>query len=264
MPAFSLHPSTWTCLVTGANRGLGLEFIRQCVEATHTAGGSALYICCCRSPSKASELNQLICENESDKIMFKVLQLDVTNADQRRDVIDWCLENLAGHGLNLLLNNAGIMPHYCSEGLETVTAGELHRTFRNNFTGPTLLTQGLIPLTLTAAKREPNKCKIVSMSSKSGSVGHLRFMIGGAYDYRCSKVAINRTARLLAEEFGGKGVVVLPVCPGWAATDMGNRGHLNAEVPVIESIRGVREAIKGTCEGRNGVFVDHLMEFPPW
>ena len=134
--------------------------------------------------------------------MFKVLQLDVTNANERGDVIDWCLENLAGHGLNLLLNNAGIMPHYCSEGLETVTAGELHRTFRNNFTGPTLLTQGLISLTLTAAERDPNKCKIVSMSSKSGSVGHPRFMIGGAYDYRCSKVAINRTARFLAEEFG--------------------------------------------------------------
>ena len=188
----------------------------------------------------------------------------VTSSSDRVAVIEFCNKKLGDVGLNMLVNNAGIMPHYCSEGLETLTSKELHRTFHNNFTGPTLLTQGLMGLIRVAASRNPNKTKIVSMSSKSGSVGHKRFMIGGAYDYRCSKVAINRTARNLAAEFGGEGVIVLAVCPGWAATDMGNRGHLQAEVPVVESIEGVREAVKGASQRTNGLFIDHLQDYPPW
>ena len=156
------------------------------------------------------------------------------------------------------------MPHYCSEGLETLSSSDLHHTYLTNFIGPTLLTQGLMELVQIAASRNPNKTKILSMSSKSGSVGHPRFMIGGAYDYRCSKVAINRTARNVAAQFGAEGVIALPVCPGWAATDMGNRGHLQAEVPVIESVKGVREAIKNANQKTNGLFVDHLQEYPPW
>ena len=254
----------WTCLVTGANRGLGYEFVRQCVVATQEAGGSAHYVCCCRNPDQASALHDLIRANTSDKIQFSVVRLDVTSALDRDTVVEFCRERLAETGLNLLVNNAGIMPHYCSEGLETLEAGELHRTFNNNFIGPTLLTQGLIPLIKLAASRNPNKTKILSMSSKSGSVGHARFMIGGAYDYRCSKVAINRTSRNLAAEFGREGVIALPVCPGWAATDMGNRGHLKAEVPVVGSIQGVRDAIKGATQDTNGLFVDHLGDYPPW
>ena len=254
----------WTCLVTGANRGLGYEFIKQCVAATRETGGSAYYICCCRTPDNAAQLHQLIEDNSSDKIKFSVLKLEVTSARDRENVVQFCEEKLEKCGLNLLVNNAGIMPHYCSEGIETVEGSELHRTYKNNFIGPTLLTKGLIKLIRLAAARNPNKTKILSISSKSGSVGHKRFMIGGAYDYRCSKVAINRTARNLAAQYGTEGVIVLPVCPGWAATDMGNRGHLKAEVPVVDSIEGVRQAIRNATQSTNGLFVDHLGEYPPW
>ena len=67
----------WTCLVTGANRGLGFEFIRQCVAATQQSGGSAFYICCCRTPEKANELNELVRQTTNEKIQFKVLKLEV-------------------------------------------------------------------------------------------------------------------------------------------------------------------------------------------
>ena len=254
----------WTCLVTGANRGLGYEFIKQCVAATHQSGGSAHYICCCRSPDNATQLHQLVQDNTTDKITFSVVKLEVTSEVDRENVVRFCEDKLRDAGLNLLVNNAGIMPHYCSEGIETVEGSELHRTYNNNFIGPTLLTKGLIKLIRLAASKNPNKTKILSMSSKSGSIGHERFMIGGAYDYRCSKVAINRTARNLAAQYGGEGVIALPVCPGWAATDMGSRGKLKAEVPVVESIEGVRDAIRNATQETNGLFVDHLGDYPPW
>ncbi|KAL5263833.1 hypothetical protein ACHWQZ_G005041 [Mnemiopsis leidyi] len=254
----------WTCLVTGANRGLGFEFVKQCVAATQKSGGRAHYVCCCRTPDTATQLHKLIEETSNDKITFSVLKLDVTSKLDRQNVVKFCEVKLRESGLNLLVNNAGIMPHYCSEGLETVEGAELHRTYNNNFIGPTLLTQGLIKLIKLAATKNPHKTKILSISSKSGSVGHKRFMIGGAYDYRCSKVAINRTARNLAAQYGAEGVIALPICPGWAATDMGNRGHLKAEVPVVESIEGVREAIRKATQDTNGLFVDHLGEYPPW
>ena len=67
----------WTCLVTGANRGLGYEFVRQCVVATQRSGGAAYYICCCRAPDQATQLHELIKETQSEKIQFAVLKLEV-------------------------------------------------------------------------------------------------------------------------------------------------------------------------------------------
>lgn len=234
------------CLVTGANRGLGLEFARQLL-----ARGEAV-IATCRRPGKAPALNALAGEYPG---RLRVLPLDVADprsiAELERELP--LLEGMLADGtlsLRLLVNCAGVL--HSGERFGSVAAATLEDSFRTNAAGPLLLAQALAP-------RLADGARIANISSVLGSIASTtRF---GSPSYDISKAAQNMATVLLAQALQARGIVVLALHPGWARTDMGGD---NATVPVADSVSGLLRVIDAAGPGDSGSFRDWRGEPLPW
>ncbi len=144
----------WT-LVTGANRGLGLEFVRQLLA------DGARVVATCRHPGKATALNTLVAEHPGH---LKVLPLDVADARSREELVrEWPLAAGEDARIELLVNNAGVL--HSGERFGTLTADTLDDSLRTNVTGPLLLTQALAPLLADGAR-------VANLSSQLGSIAN--------------------------------------------------------------------------------------------
>ncbi len=221
-----------TVLITGANRGLGLEFARQYEAAGWTVIGTA------RSPDRATELKALGVE---------VLELDVLD----RDSIAGLAAALDGRGIDMLINNAGIFPR--ESAIENVNADDYARTLMVNSLGPVLVTQALMP-NLRAGELK----RIVNITSQLASIENNS---GGYYGYRESKAALNMFTRSLALELGPEGFICLAIHPGWVRTDMGGpQANLSAE----ESITAMRKSIDNMTPDDNGVYRGYSGEIVAW
>ena len=221
-----------TVLITGANRGLGLEFARQYQEAGWTVIGTA------RSPDRAEDLKALGVE---------VLQLDVVD----RDSIAALAATLDGRGIDMLINNAGIFPRVSE--IEAVSADDYARTLMVNTLGPMLVTQALMP-----NLRGGELKRIVNITSQLASIENNS---GGYYGYRESKAALNMFTRSLALELGPEGFICLAIHPGWVRTDMGGpQANLSAE----ESITAMRKTIDNMTPDDNGVYRGYTGEIVAW
>jgi NAD(P)-dependent dehydrogenase (short-subunit alcohol dehydrogenase family) len=190
-----------TILVTGANKGIGLETCRQLARAGHHVILSA------RSAEKGeAAVAQLAAEG------LKVEFLLLDTADERS------ILRAAGElkqrlkALHVLINNAAILNVWQGSILGT-TAADLAETFATNVTGPILLTQALLPL-LEAGR----PARVINVSSRLGSI---RDMTDGWPSYGISKAALNAATRKLASAVQSRGVSVLSASPGWVKTDMG-------------------------------------------
>ena len=216
-----------TVLITGANRGLGLEFSRQYREAGWTVIGTA------RRPDEADELAALDVE---------IMQLDVTEPGS----IDALAAALDGRAIDMLINNAGIFPRVSE--IESVEADAYVQTLMVNTVGPVFVTQALLP-----NLREGKLKRIVNLSSRLGSI---EMSSGGYYGYRESKAALNMFTKTLATELGPEGFICLAIHPGWVRTDMGGpSADLSPEASVSE-MRAVIDAVtaddNGSYRGYNG------------
>jgi NAD(P)-dependent dehydrogenase (short-subunit alcohol dehydrogenase family) len=221
-----------TVLITGANRGLGLEFARQYQEAGWTVIGTA------RSPDRADDLKALGVE---------VVQLDVVD----RDSIAALAAELDGRGIDMLINNAGIFPRVSE--IEAVSADDYARTLMVNTLGPMLVTQALMP-----NLRGGELKRIVNITSQLASIENNS---GGYYGYRESKAALNMFTRSLALELGPEGFICLAIHPGWVRTDMGGpQANLSAE----ESITAMRKTIDNMTPEYNGVYRGYTGEIVAW
>ena len=224
---------TGTVLITGANRGLGLEFARQYAEAGWTVIGTA------RSPERANELNELDVE---------VLQLDVI--DQQS--IDALRASLDGRGIDLLINNAGIFPRVGK--IAEVDVDDYSRTLMVNTLGPVRITQALMP-----QLRAGDQKKIVNITSQLASI-ELNTS-GNFYGYRESKAALNMFTKTLAQELGPEGFICLTLHPGWVRTDMGgDQAPLSPE----QSVTGMRAVIDNMTADDNGVYRGYHGDVVPW
>ena len=221
-----------TVLITGANRGLGLEFARQYAADDWTVIGTA------RSPDRADELKALGVE---------VLQLDVT--DQAS--IDALVASLDGRGIDMLINNAGIFPRVGE--IEKVDSGDYTRTLMVNTLGPVLVTQALMP-----NLRESEMKRIVNITSRLGSI---ELNSGNYYGYRESKAALNMFTTTLAQELGPEGFICLTIHPGWVRTDMGGP---TANLSPEESVSGMRAVIDSLAPEDNGTYRSYAGEAVPW
>jgi NAD(P)-dependent dehydrogenase (short-subunit alcohol dehydrogenase family) len=228
-------------LVTGANRGLGLEFTRQLL-----ARGDRV-VASCRHPGKAAALNALAGEYPG---RLHVLPLDV--ADPKS------IANLAHElpllgddiALDLLVNCAGVL--HSGERFGSVAAATLEDSFRTNAMGPLLLAQALAP-------RLADNARVANLSSVLGSIASTgRF---GTPSYNISKAAQNMATVLLAQALQPRGIVVLALHPGWAQTDMGGG---NATVPVADAVAGLLRVIDGATPQDSGSFHDWRGESLPW
>lgn len=224
---------TATVLITGANRGIGLEYARQFEAKGYTVIGTA------RKPGDATELAAL---------GVRVEALDVTDAAS----VAALAKRLEGVPIDVLVNNAGIADRDESSVLTTDIA-LFERTFAVNTLGPLRVTQALLP-NLRAGGRK----HIVNMSSRLGSIA----LNNGNYPaYRASKAALNQINRNLSVDLGKQGFVVVVVHPGWVRTEMGG-----AEAPLLpdESVRGLVALIERLQSSDNGRFYDYLGAEIPW
>ncbi|MDJ0905535.1 MAG: SDR family oxidoreductase [Woeseiaceae bacterium] len=220
-------------LITGANRGLGLELARQYGEAGWHVIGTA------RKPDAAADLKET---------GARIVQLDVTDADS---VASMATE-LDGQPIDLLINNAGVLDR--NGAFPEVDIDTVEWILDVNVLGPMRVTQALLP-NLSAGDRKT----IVGISSGLGSLAQNES--GGLYGYRESKVALNMFTRSLANELRDDGFIVVAMNPGWVQTDMGGE---NAALTPEQSISGVRSVIDSLTTEDTGTFRIHNGGTNPW
>jgi len=223
-----------TVLITGANRGLGLEFARQYAADGWKVIGTA------RKPAEAADLKAL---------MVRVLQLDVADADS----VTKLAAALEDQPVDLLINNAGIMDRD-SSSIENIDFDSVERVLEVNTIGPMRVTQALL-----GNLRSGSSKQIVHITSGLGSIENNTR--GGFLGYRESKAALNMFNRSLAAELGDEGFTCVVMSPGWVQTDMGGAG---ATLTPGESIAGMKNVIGGLTVEDNGTYQSWDGEILPW
>ena len=187
-------------LITGANRGLGLEFARQYLSA-----GWQVYAAC-RDPASASELRQLA-EDVGDKL--RILAMNVTDAQS----VNAAAAELDGQAIDLLLNNSGII------GPQGQTIGNIDydawaEVLDVNTLGPMRVSEAFVERVARGDRK-----LMVTLTSGMGSLADNTS--GGSIAYRSSKAAVNMVMRSLAIDLASRGITCVVVNPGWVQTDMG-------------------------------------------
>ena len=225
--------SGMTVLVTGANRGIGLELVQQMQAAGYNVIGTA------RKPAEAKELNAS---------GARVLQLDVSDSAS----VAALAASLKGEAIDVLINNAGIKGHTASSFEET-DFDQIAQTFDVNTLGPMRVTQALLPNVLASKGKI-----IVQMSSTLGSITNNR---GGYHGYRASKAALNMFNSSLALELAERGVTAIVIHPGWVQTRLGGA---SAPITTQESVAGMLSVIRGLSTKDNGRFLDYQGNELPW
>ncbi len=239
-------------LITGANRGLGLETARQLGKKDITV------IVTARSQDAADETAGKL---KAEGIDAYGIKLDVTNAADRVTVAGYIKDKFGK--LDILVNNAGIASSDTVEpGNRTsqTPAEEIHHIYETNLFAPIALTQNLLPLLkLSDAGR------IVNLSSILGSLGvHSApdSPIAGfkSFSYNSSKTALNAYTVHLADELKDTNIKVNSVHPGWVKTDMGSDA---APMEIVDGAKSSVEAATYGEDGPTGSFT-HLGEVLPW
>jgi NAD(P)-dependent dehydrogenase (short-subunit alcohol dehydrogenase family) len=207
-------------LVTGANRGLGLELVRQFLDRGDRVIATA------RKPGAATELNRLAFAHPGH---LAILPLDLGKPHS----IDELAREvpLVAESIDVLVNNAGLLPG--GERFGALEAKHLEEAFRINAMGPVLVTQALAPLFAIGGA-----AKVMNISSVLGSITERDTFYTPSY--AMSKAALNMGTRLLAHALADQGVTVFAIHPGWVRTDMGGP---KAEVEVADSVRGLIQVL---------------------
>ncbi|MDO9424910.1 MAG: SDR family oxidoreductase [Methylobacter sp.] len=229
-----------TVLITGANRGLGLEFCRQ-----YAAEGWNV-IACSRNPDDAFDLNNLASRHP----IIQLEQLDVSEFEQ----IDALSRKLSDCCIDVLINNAGVYGDKKSGGFGRLDYQAWTNSLLINTQAPIKMAEAF----LEQIKRSDKKL-IVNISSLMGSIADNTG--GGSILYRSSKAALNAAMKSLAIGLKDQSVGVLTFHPGWVKTDMGGpNGLINAE----ESISGMRALIESFSLDQSGSFVKYDGTPLPW
>ena len=229
-----------SALITGANRGLGLEFARQ-----YAADGWQVFATC-RNPTSTLELRRLA--NTSDQ-KLRVMALDVTDSAS----VKTAAAELDGQAIDILLNNAGV------GGARGQTIGNLDyeawaKVLDVNTMGPMRVAEAFVD----HVSRSERKL-IVTLTSGMGSIADNAS--GGAFAYRSSKAAVNMVMRSLAIDLAPRGITCVVVNPGWVRTDMGGP---HATLTPTESVKRLRDLIETLGPAHSGKFFNHDGREYPW
>lgn len=218
---------TW--LVTGANRGIGLGFVRHLVSAGHHVIATA------RDLEAAHDLRQLA---QAHAEQLRLVRLDIDDAASRAAFA----EALHDAKVDVLINNAGVLLR--AGNLGELDGDVLLENLRINAVDVLLTTEAAL-----ATLRRGQARTIVHVSSMMGSIADNTS--GGHYAYRASKTALNSYTRSLAQDLAGEGFCVVAVHPGWVQTDMGGAG---ASITVDQSVAGLLQVVQGLAPADNGTF----------
>ena len=233
-----------TVMITGANRGLGLEFARQYLNDGWQV------IALCRDPGGASSLREL-----ADDDHLQIHSVDVGDFS----AIDQLAADLHHQPIDVLINNAGV---YGPRGVSESDAGQVFGhidydswsdVFRINSQAPLKMAEAFIDQVAASEQKT-----IVTITSKMGSIGDGST---DSYIYRSTKTAVNMVMATLARQLVPLGIKVALLHPGWVRTDMGGE---HALISAEESVSGMRKLIAALESGESGTFRDYAGNEIPW
>ncbi|WP_193368069.1 SDR family oxidoreductase [Pelagibius marinus] len=224
-----------TVLITGANRGIGFEFVK-----TFAADGWRVHACA-RNAEKSKKLRAL----DGNVICHK---LDVTNGLKVASLA----RELAEQPIDLLINNAGV--YGPRTGFGETDYEEWLNVLQVNTLAPLRMVERFVGLLEQGEGKT-----VVNISSVMGSIGNNSS--GGSYIYRSSKAALNMVTKTLSNDLGERGFTVVSFHPGWVQTDMGGEG---ADIAPVEAVAGMRKVIAGLSTADNGKFYNYDGTALPW
>ena len=236
-------------LVTGANRGIGLEFARQLAARGDRVFATA------RDVSRVADLRDIANQYGDDRVT--IVPLDVDSADSIHAAVEAVRKQT--DALDLLINNAGIYAARTGrDGQPAERLGELSfddalKVIRTNAVAPLMLTQALLPLLEMG-----RNAKVVSITSGYGSVSDNS---GFPYYYAASKAALNQFMRSFAADGARNGIITILMSPGWVQTDMGGAG---APTKPQQSVAGMLKVIDGLTAKDNSTFKEWKGEEVEW
>ena len=217
-----------TYLVTGANRGIGLEYCRQLKER----GDNVIAVC----RSLSDELKDLDVQVETD--------VDITLDSS----VNKLVKKLDGKSIDVLINNAGIIERV---SLDNLDFDSIRKQFEVNAVGPLRLTQALL-------NNLKSGSKIILMTSRMGSIDDNTS--GGSYGYRMSKVALSMAGKSLSHDLKSKGIAIAILHPGLVKTRMTGFSGITTE----ESVKGLLARIDELNMENTGTFWHSNGEILPW
>ena len=228
-----------TVLITGANRGIGLELARA------YAGGGDRVFAACRKPADAEALNALAAGSNG---AVSVHALDVADGAS----VAALAASLAGVAIDILINNAGVIggPR---QSLADTDFDAWADALAIMTIGPFRVAQALLPNIEASAG-----AKVMTVTSQMGAS---TWPFGGTYAYVSAKAGVNSVMRALAIDLKPKGIIVSLVHPGWVKTDMGGAG---ADITPQESAVGIHKVIAGLTLETTGTFYKWNGDIHPW
>lgn len=219
---------TYQVLITGANRGIGLEFTKQYAQD----GWNVL--ACCRNMLAATALQALATSHAN----IQVYSLDVADFAQ----IDALALQLKDEKIDVLINNAGVYP---DSNLTDADTSDWLDAFRINTIAPLKIAAAFTPHMANSQLK-----KLATLSSKMGSLDDNTS--GGSYIYRSTKAAVNMVMKSLSIDLKPTGIAVVTLHPGWVLTDMGGS---NALIDTQTSVAGLRKVIANLNISNSGKFI---------
>lgn len=228
-----------TILITGCNRGLGLELSRQ------FAADGWRVLATCREPGSAEALKAL----REQYSLLEIFPLDVTDSRQMAELG----RELRGRPIDILLSNAG---YYGPKGVTFghVDLDEWRKVLEINTLAPYRLAETFCDNVAASGRKV-----IAVISSKVGSIADNGS--GGGYLYRSSKTAVNQVVKSLSVDLRERGIIALALHPGWVQTDMGGP---NALISAEESVAGLKKILSTADLDESGHFFNYDGCMIPW
>ncbi len=230
-----------TVLITGVNRGIGLEFSRQLAE------DGWCVLACSRDLEKSDALNKLAAEYPERITLYA---LDVADHGQIKKLS----QTLANKPIDLLINNAGVFPDINERSFGQTDYDAWAYAFLVNTMAPLKMAEAFI-----TQIAQSNRKTIVTITSKMGSVADNGR--GGSYIYRSSKSAVNMVVKSIAIDLKSNGIISVLLHPGWVRTDMGGPSGL---ISVEQSVSGMLSVIREVTSIDSGKFIAYDGQIIPW
>ena len=221
-------------VITGANRGIGLELVKQFNDKDYNVYGSS------RNPLASTELQEEIG-------LDKIIPLDMSDTNS---IGTFCkqIQNLTNSKIDILINNAAVRGEKGNPGIPDPNV--IRETFNINAIGPVMLIKYLAD--------SLHGTKIINITSGMGSISRTT---SGDLSYRMSKAALNMAGRNLHIEMKEHNTIIVQIHPGWVRTDMGG---MNAAISTEESAKGIINSIENLSPNQSGTFFDYKGDQIPW
>ncbi|GBM00303.1 putative oxidoreductase C663.08c [Araneus ventricosus] len=249
-------------MVTGANRGIGLEFVRQLVKLNKPP---KFVFATYRSETAVQALKKI--KDESEQTEVVLIKMDVRSLNDIENAQKIIEEKVGDKGLNLLINNAGVMKF---EGFPEITEEDFLFHFTTNTIAPVIVLKKMLPLLQRAAAHKTtgmsvSRAAVLNLSSElaaiSTAMNEFFREFPPVMGYSVSKIAMNMAMRKAAFTVQEQGILVVNMCPGWVKTDMGTE---HALLEVSESVSDMMKTLPELNESHHGSHLDRNGKVVPF